>query len=149
MSMRLISRQPDDDGVARGVDDGRRVLVVVREDREGQRLAVFLDGTGVEDLVTGMIYPYAIAIDMASGKMFWIRQELDSIWRANLDGTKNLIAAAKLHAPEARFVMASTGLVYDADATHPGLEEDATRPTLAQSRSQSCASQNCSRFAPA
>jgi len=46
-----------------------------------------LDGTGVEDLVTGMIYPYAMAIDMASGKMFWIRQELDSIWRANLDGS--------------------------------------------------------------
>ena len=27
--------------------------------------------------------------------------------------------------------MASTGLVYDPDATHPALEEDATRPTLA------------------
>lgn len=53
------------------------------------------------------------------------------IWRANLEGTKNLIAAAKAHAPEARFVMASTGLVYDADANHPGLEEDATHPTLA------------------
>jgi len=58
-------------------------------------------------------------------------QNDDDIWRANLDGTKNLIAAAKLYAPEARFVMASTGLVYDANATHPGLEEDATHPTLA------------------
>ena len=53
------------------------------------------------------------------------------IWRANLDGTKNLIAAAKAHAPQSRFIMASTGLVYDADASHPGLEDDSTTPKLA------------------
>jgi UDP-glucose 4-epimerase len=58
-------------------------------------------------------------------------QDEDAIWRANLDGTKNLIAAAKAHAPQVRFVMASTGLVYDADASHPGLEDDATNPRLA------------------
>jgi UDP-glucose 4-epimerase len=55
----------------------------------------------------------------------------NDIWRANLDGTKNLISAVKAHAPQARFVMASTGLVYDADASHPGREEDATNPKLA------------------
>src|SRR5260370_42240524 len=32
---------------------------------------------------------------------------------------------------QARFVMASTGLVYDADASHPGLEDEATNPKLA------------------
>jgi UDP-glucose 4-epimerase len=58
-------------------------------------------------------------------------QNEDEIWRANFDGTKNLIAAAKAHAPQARFVMASTGLVYDPDASHPGREEDATNPKLA------------------
>jgi len=58
-------------------------------------------------------------------------QDEDAVWRANLDGTKNLIAAAKAHAPQVRFVMASTGLVYDADASHPGLEDDATNPKLA------------------
>src|ERR1700761_2807331 len=58
-------------------------------------------------------------------------QNEDDIWRANLDGTKNLIAATKAYAPQARFVMASTGLVYDADASHPGLEDDATNPKLA------------------
>lgn len=47
-------------------------------------------------------------------------QNEDDIWRANLDGTKNLIAAAKAHVPQVRFVMASTGLVYDADASRPG-----------------------------
>ena len=58
-------------------------------------------------------------------------QNEDDIWRANLDGTKNLIAAAKAYAPQVRFVMASTGLVYDADASHPGREDDATNPKLA------------------
>lgn len=58
-------------------------------------------------------------------------QNEQDIWRANLDGTKNLIAAAKTYAPEARFIMASTGLVYDGTANHPALEEDATHPTLA------------------
>lgn len=55
----------------------------------------------------------------------------DDIWRANLDGTRNLIAAANRYAPQARFIMASTGLVYDAGADHPALEDDATNPTLA------------------
>jgi UDP-glucose 4-epimerase len=58
-------------------------------------------------------------------------QNEDDIWRANLDGTKNLIAAAKAYAPQVRFVMASTGQVYDPDASHPGLEDDATNPKLA------------------
>src|ERR1700727_3041238 len=58
-------------------------------------------------------------------------QNEDDIWRANLDGTKNLIAAAKAYVPQARLVMASTGLVYDADASRPGLEDDATHPRLA------------------
>jgi UDP-glucose 4-epimerase len=58
-------------------------------------------------------------------------QNEEDIWRANVDGTKNLIVAAKEHAPQVRFLMASTGLVYDADASHPGLEDDATNPKLA------------------
>src|SRR6476469_6869918 len=33
----------------------------------------------------------------------------DAIWRANHDGTRNLIEATKANAPRARFVMASTG----------------------------------------
>ncbi len=58
-------------------------------------------------------------------------QNEDDIWRANLEGTKNLIAAAKAHSPQSRFVMTSTGLVYDAKASRPGLEDDTTSPKLA------------------
>ncbi|MET1008398.1 MAG: NAD(P)-dependent oxidoreductase, partial [Propionibacteriaceae bacterium] len=55
----------------------------------------------------------------------------DAIWRANLDGTRNLVEAVKTYAPQARFVMASTGNVYNADAEHPSLETDVCTPVAA------------------
>jgi len=55
----------------------------------------------------------------------------DEVWRANLDGTKNLIAAVKAYTPDARFIMASTGLVYNEDAGRPGMEDDEVHPKLA------------------
>jgi UDP-glucose 4-epimerase len=55
----------------------------------------------------------------------------DAIWRANLDGTRNLVEAVQAHAPQARFVLASTGNVYDADASRPHRETDACTPTAA------------------
>lgn len=50
------------------------------------------------------------------------------IWHANLDGTRALIAAVQQYAPQARFIMASTCLVYDEDASRPGLEDDEVNP---------------------
>lgn len=55
----------------------------------------------------------------------------DQIWKVNLDGTRNLIAAVTEHNPGARFLMASTSNVYDADSSHPGREDDDVTPTLA------------------
>ncbi|CAO3424904.1 NAD-dependent epimerase/dehydratase family protein [Azospirillum endophyticum] len=54
----------------------------------------------------------------------------DLIWKSNLEGTRNLIAAVKAHAPTARFIMASTALIYDMDTARPGREEDDCSPTL-------------------
>lgn len=54
----------------------------------------------------------------------------DLIWKVNLDGTQNLIAAAKEHAPSARFIMASTGLVYNMDSPRPALEQDSVDPQM-------------------
>lgn len=50
------------------------------------------------------------------------------IWRANLEGTRALIAAVQEYAQQARFVMASTALVYDEDASYPGKEDDEVHP---------------------
>lgn len=53
------------------------------------------------------------------------------IWKVNLEGTRNLIAAAKQYAPDARFIMASTSNVYNVNNPHPGREDDPVEPTLA------------------
>lgn len=58
-------------------------------------------------------------------------QDTDLIWRSNLDGTRNLIAAAKAHAPDARLIMSSTSHVYNADNPHPGREDDPVDPRQA------------------
>lgn len=55
----------------------------------------------------------------------------EAIWRANRDGARHLVQAVTAHAPRARFVMTSTGNVYDADAARPGRETDACAPTAA------------------
>ena len=46
-----------------------------------------LDGSNVEDLVTGLSDPFGIALDVAKGKMYWTDQYIDKIQRADLDGS--------------------------------------------------------------
>ena len=46
-----------------------------------------LDGTNVQDLVTGLTTPLGIVLDVIGGKMYWTDGETDKIQRANLDGT--------------------------------------------------------------
>lgn len=72
--------------------------------------------------------------------LFRTRDE-DAIWRANLDGTRNLITAVQEHAPGARFVMSSTGNVYNPDATRPALETDEVSPKPAYGASKVAAEQ--------
>ncbi|KFC68228.1 NAD-dependent epimerase/dehydratase [Devosia sp. LC5] len=58
-------------------------------------------------------------------------QDTDLIWKSNLEGTRNLIAAVKANAPDARFIMSSTSHVYNIDNPHPGREEDPVDPKQA------------------
>jgi nucleoside-diphosphate-sugar epimerase len=55
----------------------------------------------------------------------------DAVWRVNRDGTRNLIAAVRRHAPDARLIMASTSNVYGADLVHPATETDPVSPWAA------------------
>ena len=50
------------------------------------------------------------------------------IQRVNVSGTRNLISAVHRHAPGARVIMTSTGLVYDDDVPRPARESDPTSP---------------------
>lgn len=82
------------------------------------------DPASLERAVTGV----SAIVHLAA--MFRTPDE-DLIWRSNLDGTRNLIAATKAHAPNARFIMASTSNVYDRDTPSPGREGDAAQPNQA------------------
>jgi UDP-glucose 4-epimerase len=55
-------------------------------------------------------------------------QDTDLIWKSNHDGTRNLIAAVKAYAPDARFIMSSTSHVYNKGNPHPGREDDPVDP---------------------
>jgi UDP-glucose 4-epimerase len=57
--------------------------------------------------------------------------DTDLIWKSNLEGTRNLIAATKTHASEVRFIMASTTNIYNVDSPRPGREDDAADPKMA------------------
>ncbi len=57
--------------------------------------------------------------------------DVDAIHRVNLDGTRNLIDAVRVGAPDARFVMASTSNVYADVGPHPAREVDPTDATEA------------------
>ena len=43
-----------------------------------------LDGSQVEDLITGLISPVGIALDVGRGKMYWTDSYTDKIQRANI-----------------------------------------------------------------
>jgi nucleoside-diphosphate-sugar epimerase len=58
-------------------------------------------------------------------------QDMDLIWKTNLEGTRNLIAAATTHARDARFILASTSHVYNSNNPHPGREDDVVEPQQA------------------
>lgn len=93
-----------------------------------------LDPTTLDDALAGI----SAIIHLAA---LFRTPDTDLIWKSNLDGTRNLIAAAKAQAPEARFIMASTSLVYDRHASHPGREEDPSEPKQAYPASKLAAEQ--------
>ncbi|RCW81212.1 NAD-dependent epimerase/dehydratase family protein [Phyllobacterium bourgognense] len=87
------------------------------------------------EAVTGDILEPSSLIDVVRGVSAIVHlaavfrtQDTDLIWKSNLHGTRNLIAAVKAHAPGARFIMSSTSHVYNKDNPHPGREDDPVNP---------------------
>ncbi|MBY5377351.1 NAD-dependent epimerase/dehydratase family protein [Rhizobium leguminosarum] len=95
-------------------------------------------GKGLPDgieAVTGDILEPSSLIDAVRGVSAIVHlaavfrtQDTDLIWKSNLHGSRNLIAAVRAHAPGARFIMSSTSHVYNKDNPHPGREEDSVEP---------------------
>ena len=57
------------------------------DDVAGRIQRANLDGTAVEDVVTGIPNANGIALDLSAGKIYWVQDLTDLIQRANLDGT--------------------------------------------------------------
>src|SRR5690606_24200451 len=52
---------------------------------DGKIWRMNMDGTGMEQLVNGIVDPYSIAINLAGGKIYWADDD-GNISRADLDG---------------------------------------------------------------
>lgn len=108
------------------VDDGHDCRALVRREGTAPRAARevigdLADGEALASAVSGV----AAIVHLAA---VFRTTDADMIWKTNLDGTRNLISAAQTHAPNARFVMASTAHVYNVGATRPSREDDASEP---------------------
>jgi len=71
--------------------------------------------------------------------------DADLIWKSNLEGTRNLIAAAEAHAGTARFILASTSNVYERGGARPACESDAVDPKQAYPASKVAAEETLRR----
>jgi UDP-glucose 4-epimerase len=108
------------------VDAGVDCRALVRPGKEVPAGATRVEGDLLDaDSLKQAVEAIAVVVHLAAVLR---TPNADEIWRANLDGTRNLIAVVKEHAPRARFIMASTVLVYNEDASHPGMEDDAVYP---------------------
>ena len=69
------------------VVDGVRGKIYWLESLTGRIRCANLDGTDIEDIVTGLRFPEDIAVDADGGKIYWADSAPSKIRRANLDGT--------------------------------------------------------------
>ncbi|MDE0087577.1 MAG: SMP-30/gluconolactonase/LRE family protein, partial [Candidatus Poribacteria bacterium] len=86
---------------------------------EGKIRRANLDGSGIEDLITGLTWPSDLALDVSGGKMYWIVEDYVGFWqskiqRANLDGSgiEDLVTFRGSLAPESLALDVSGGKMY-------------------------------------
>lgn len=115
--------------LARFVKDGIECRALIRKGKESPAGSLRVEG---DLLDPASLEPALKGVDAVVhlAAVFRTTDEAE-IWRANLNGTRNLIAAVKEHAPQSRFIMTSTALVYSNQTMRPGLEEDELEPKQA------------------
>jgi len=109
------------------VDAGIDCRALVRPGKTVSRGAATVEGDlGDLESLTSAVEGVSAIVHLAAVLRL---ADADVIRKANVEGTQNLIAATKAHAPDARLIMASTGLVYDVDLPRPAREDDSVNPT--------------------
>jgi nucleoside-diphosphate-sugar epimerase len=112
--------------LGRLVDSGVRCRALVRSGRTLPAGVTAVEGDVLDPVsLAAALEGISAVVHLAA--VFRTSDE-DLIWKVNLEGTRNLIAATKAHAKGARFIMASTCHVYDANNPRPGREDDVVEP---------------------
>jgi nucleoside-diphosphate-sugar epimerase len=110
------------------MDAGLSCRVLMRSGKEAPAGAVVAKGDLFDTVsLTQAVKGVAAVIHLAA---VFRTSDIDLIWKSNLEGTRNLIDAVRSHAPNARFIMASTTNIYDINSPHPGREDDAADPKM-------------------
>ena len=122
---RLLRRLVDSDIPCRGLVRPGRELPAGVERTEGD----LQDESVLQRAVRGV----SAVVHLAA---VFRTQDESAIWRANVDGTRNLIVATRRVSPAARFILASTINVYAPDVGRPAREDDATTTQSAYAASK-------------
>ena len=77
---------------------------------------VNLDGSSIQDLVTGLSRSFHLALDVSEGKMYWTEVDGDKIRRANLDGSNVQDLVTGLSFPQGIALDVSGGKMYWIDS---------------------------------
>ncbi|CAJ1365454.1 unnamed protein product [Effrenium voratum] len=85
-----------------------------REPRVYPQAEAKLDGSGVEEVVSGLKRPSGLAVDGAKG-LLWTDLEDRAVWRAQLDGSQAEVHVEGLQAPTGTSLALSEGRVIWAD----------------------------------
>ena len=82
------------------------------EERDHRIQRANLDGTNVQDIITGLYRPYGIALDIPGGKLYWMEEDDHRIRRANLDGTNVQDVVTRLNEPANIALDVAGGKIY-------------------------------------
>ena len=99
------------------VDPGGGPLLLYWTDSGTDRIQrANLDGSGVEDLVTGLRNPSGLALDAGAGKLYWADGGTDKIQRSNLNGSEvEDLVTTGLRNPSGLALDAAAGKLYWTD----------------------------------
>ena len=83
----------------------------------GRILRANLDGTNVQNIVTGLTLPTYLKLDVENGKMYWTSWQTGIIQSANLDGSDLQSVVKGLHNPHSLALDVAGGKIYWTDWT--------------------------------
>ena len=101
--------------VTANTDEALLKIYWTTDDYIGKIQRANLDGSNVQDLVTKLIYPSGIALDISAGKMYWVAEDKwrkSKIQRANLDGSNVQDLVIGLRDPSGIALDVSAGKMY-------------------------------------